>query len=137
MEWHIDYYQKENGEIPVLEFLISLPPKLRAKTQSTIDLLEACGTNLQAPYVAPVKGDKYKGLWELRVKQASDITRVFYFTFKDNRFILLHGFRKKTAKTPSSELDRAMRYRRDFERREDNEQSKRQRGEGQGDAGRG
>lgn len=56
MEWHIDYYQKENGEIPVLEFLISLPPKLRAKTQSTIDLLEVCGTNLQAPYVAPVKG---------------------------------------------------------------------------------
>ena len=62
MKWHIDYYQKENGEIPVLEFLISLPPKLRAKNQSTIDLLEACGTNLQAPYVAPVKGDKYKGL---------------------------------------------------------------------------
>lgn len=125
MDWHVDYYQKENGEIPVLEFLLSLPPKLRAKTQSTIDLLESCGTNLRAPYVAPVKGDRYKGLWELRVKQASDITRVFYFTFKDNRFILLHGFRKKTAKTPSGELDRAMRYKQDFERREDNGQSKR------------
>ncbi len=125
MAWRVDYYQKENGEIPVLEFLRSLEPKLRAKTQSTIDLLEACGTNLKEPYVSSVKGEKYKGLWELRVKFASDITRVFYFTFKGNTFILLHGFRKKTGKTPSGELDRAMRYKRDFERREGDEQGKR------------
>ena len=107
MPWQVDYYQKENGGIPVLEFLLSLDPKLRAKTQSTIDLLEACGTNLKEPYVSPVKGEKYKGLWELRVKFASDITRVFYFMLRGGTFILLHGFRKKTGKTPSGELDRA------------------------------
>ncbi len=125
MAWYVDYYQKENGEIPVFEFLRSLEPKLRAKTQSTIDLLEACGTNLKEPYVAPIKGEKYKGLWELRVKFASDITRVFYFMFKGNTFVLLHGFRKKTGRAPSGELDRAMRYKLDFERRNTDGQGKR------------
>ncbi|WP_335674939.1 type II toxin-antitoxin system RelE/ParE family toxin [Selenomonas sp. oral taxon 126] len=36
-------------------------------------------------------------------------------------FILLHGFRKKTNKTPSKELERAMAYKEDYERRWNNE----------------
>ena len=120
MNWNIEYYAKENGEIPVLEFLLSLEPKMRAKVKHMIDLLEQCGTNFREPYVAPIKGDKYKGLWELRVKFASDITRVFYFTFQGNKFVLLHGIKKKTQKTPPGELERALRYKEDFERRSDN-----------------
>lgn len=118
MTWHIEYYQKENGEIPVLEFLLTLEPKMRAKARSMIGLLEQCGTNLREPYVSPIKGDKYKGLWELRVKFASDITRILYFAFEHNTFILLHGIKKKTNKTPPNELDKALRYMKDFERRE-------------------
>jgi len=36
VEWKVEYYQKENGGIPVMEFLLSLPPKFRAKAYSEI-----------------------------------------------------------------------------------------------------
>ena len=117
MHWNVAYYQKENGDIPVLEFMQSLEVKLRAKTVSHIQLLEQCGPNLKEPYVKAIKGVKYKGLWELRVKFASNIARVLYFTVEHNTFIMLHGFQKKTNKTPPQELNRALKYKNDYQRR--------------------
>ena len=117
MNWEIEYYQKKNGEIPVEEFLLKLPPKLRAKAYSDIMLLKKLGINIREPYSTAIKGDKYKGLFELRTKFSSDITRIFYFLFDGNKFVLLHGFVKKTNKTPESELNRALNYKNDYERR--------------------
>jgi hypothetical protein len=34
MEWQVEYYKKENGDIPILDYLLSLEPKLRAKAFS-------------------------------------------------------------------------------------------------------
>jgi len=121
MDWQVEYYKKENGSIPVMDFLLTLNPKIRAKAFSEIELLETHGTALREPYVKPIVGNKYKGLFELRVKFSSDISRIFYFTFKNNTFVLLHGFSKKTDKTPTAELDKAMKYKEDYERRCDNE----------------
>ena len=121
MEWQVEYYKKENGTIPVLEYLLTLPPKLRAKAFSEIELLEKHGSDLREPYTKPIKGDKYKDLFELRIKFSSDISRIFYFTFRNNTFVLLHGFTKKTDKTPPTELERALRYKEDYERRCDDE----------------
>ena len=121
MEWQVEYYKKENGTIPVLEYLLTLPPKMRAKAFSEIELLEKHGSDLREPYTKPIKGDKYKDLFELRVKFSSDISRIFYFTFRNNTFVLLHGFTKKTDKTPPTELERALRYKEDYERRCDDE----------------
>ena len=72
---------------------------MRAKAFSEIELLEKHGSDLWEPYTKPIKGDKYKDLFELRVKFSSDISRIFYFTFRNNTFVLLHGFTKKTDKT--------------------------------------
>ncbi|MCD7827685.1 MAG: type II toxin-antitoxin system RelE/ParE family toxin [Clostridiales bacterium] len=121
MDWNIEYYKKENGNIPVLDFLLSLNPKMRAKAFSEIELLQKHGINLREPYAKPIKGEKYKGLYELRIKFSSDISRIFYFTYINNTFVLLHGFTKKTDKLPSKELDRAIRYKEDYERRCGNE----------------
>lgn len=121
MDWQVEYYKKENGKMPVLDFLLTLNPKIRAKAFSEIELLEKHGTLLREPYAKSVVGNKYKGLFELRVKFSTDITRIFYFTFRNNTFVLLHGFSKKTEKTPVSELDRAIRYKQDYERRCDDE----------------
>ena len=121
MDWQVEYYKKENGKMPVLDFLLTLNPKIRAKAFSEIELLEKHGTLLREPYAKYVVGNKYKGLFELRVKFSTDITRIFYFTFRNNTFVLLHGFSKKTEKTPLSELDRAIRYKQDYERRCDDE----------------
>ena len=117
MDWQVEYYKKENGDIPVLDFLLSLNPKMRAKAFSEIELLEKHGANLREPYVKPIKGEKYKDLFELRIKFSSDISRIFYFTFQNNTFVLLNGFTKKSNKTPTSELNRAIKYKQDYERR--------------------
>ena len=79
MSWNIDFYQKENGEIPAYDFLQSLPAKLQAKAFSEIELLEQCGTMLKEPYVKPIVGKKYQGLWEIRIRFASENARIFYF----------------------------------------------------------
>lgn len=101
----------------MLDFLLSLNPKMRAKVYSEIELLQRHGPNLREPYVKPIKGEEYKGIFELRVKFASDITRIFYFTFSKNTFVLLNGFIKKSDKTPKMELDRARRYMDDYKMR--------------------
>ncbi len=113
----LDFYMKENGKIPVQDFLYSLNPKLRAKAFSDIELLKQLGTELREPYVKPIKGKDNKGLYELRIKFSSDIARIFYFTYYNNKFVLLHGFIKKTTKTPQGEIKKARKYMEDYKRR--------------------
>lgn len=117
----LEFYRKENGQVPVQDFLYSLNPKLRAKAFSDIELLKKLGSELKEPYVKPLKGRNNKGLYELRIKFSSDIARIFYFTYYDNKFVLLHGFIKKSMKTPANEIDRARRYMEDYKRRADHE----------------
>jgi phage-related protein len=104
LDWEIEFYQKENGEIPVEDFLLSLNPKLRAKAYSDILLLKKLGINIREPFSTAIKEERYKGLFELRVKFSSDITRIFYFLYEKNTFILLHGFVKKQIKHPNGSL---------------------------------
>jgi len=120
MTFEIIFYEKENGQNPVKEFLISLPKKHSAKAYWSIELLEKFGTNLTEPYIKPIKRDKYKGLWELRIKFASDISRIFYFMPVGNTFVLLHGFVKKTEGTPVGELEIAKKYMEDYRKGDEN-----------------
>jgi phage-related protein len=46
MNWKIKFYKKINGDIPVLEYVLSLPPKHRAKIVNDIDILKKHGINL-------------------------------------------------------------------------------------------
>ena len=115
--FELEFYVKENGEIPVQDFLYSLNPKLRAKAFSDIELLRKLGSELTEPYVKSLKGKNNKGLYELRIKFSSDLARIFYFTYYNNKFVLLHGFIKKTMKTPEREIDKARKYMEDYKRR--------------------
>lgn len=115
--FNIEFYRKENGKIPVREFLNELPAKLRAKAFSDIELLQKHGNQLREPYVKPIKGKENKGLFELRIKFSKDIARIFYFTYYKDKYILLHGFIKKTMKTPRNEVERARKYMEDYVRR--------------------
>ncbi|WP_087033691.1 type II toxin-antitoxin system RelE/ParE family toxin [Trichococcus palustris] len=117
MAYDVEFYQKENGEVPVRDFLESLPPKLRAKTFREIELLKDHGPDLREPHTKSIKGKENKGIYELRVKFSTDISRVFYFAYTGSTFVLLHGFVKKTNKTPSREIERARKYKEDYERR--------------------
>jgi phage-related protein len=117
MIWEIEFYKKENGDSPVEEFLESLSTKMRAKAIREIDLLEEFGILLPKPHARDIEGEKYKGLWELRIKVATDIARTFYFLASGNKFVLLHGFIKKDEKTPVSELEIARKRMEDYIRR--------------------
>lgn len=110
--YEIDFYKTESGKIPVADFIKSLEAKQIAKVLRDIDLLKEFGSNLHFPYVEAIKGDKYKGLMELRTKQASNIFRTFYFVVRKDgekeTAVLLHAIQKKTNRTPKRELDTAL-----------------------------
>ena len=114
MDWKVAYYQRENGTEPVSEFIATLPAKHAAKALWEIDLLEKFGTSLRMPYSKAIEGEKYRGLFELRIQQGSDISRIFYVLPVGNKFVLLHGFVKKGQKTPPRELDTALRRMKDY-----------------------
>jgi phage-related protein len=61
------------------------------------------GANLGEPHTKAM-GD---GLFELRLKGAEGIARVFYCTLIGKRIVMLHSFVKKTDKTPAKELTMA------------------------------
>lgn len=106
--WTIEFYRARNDSSPVEDFLdeLRLNAKLYAKTIWTIDLLRDFGTELSMPYSRPLVGYEFR---ELRVKLASDITRIFYVAQIGRRMVLLHGFVKKSQKTPRQELALAQR----------------------------
>lgn len=111
--FEVEFYRLPDNTAPVEEFLDSLAIKMRAKSLYGLAILEEYGNHLREPY-SKALGD---GLFELRIKFASDITRIFYFFVVDNRIILTNGFVKKTMKTPKAELDLARKYKADYERR--------------------
>lgn len=98
---------------PVEEFLNSLDIKMRRKALQEIKLLQECGNSLKEPYSKHIQD----GLFELRIKQSSNISRIFYFFYVDKKIILTNGFIKKTQKTPPNEIKKALEYKKDYERR--------------------
>jgi len=117
MNWGIVFYKDENGKVPVLEYLESLPEKHAAKVMREIELLKEFGIDLKYPHTEYMEGDANKGLYELRTKLGNTKMRVFYFLFDSNKFILLHGFTKKSRKTPRKEIETARKRMEDYKRR--------------------
>jgi len=65
--------------------------------------MEVHGPDLGMPHTRAMGG----GLFELRIKAAEGIARVFYCTVVERRIVFLHQFVKKTDKTPPKELQTA------------------------------
>jgi len=91
---------------PATTFVKKLTVKMRAKVLRTIGLLEQFGSQLPAPHAKALKN--CEGLRELRVKQGSDIVRLFYFHHKGKVYVATSGYMKKTQKTNPREIARAM-----------------------------
>ena len=105
--FEIDFFKKDDGTCPVIDFLDSLDVKMQAKVLKTIELLEKNGYELREPYSKFLED----GIFELRIKQGSNITRVLYFFFVNRKIILTNGFVKKTLKMPKNEIALARKYR--------------------------
>ena len=111
--FEIESYRLENGKSPVEDFIRSLDKKMQAKALAAIDILSEYGNELREPYSKSMG----EGLFELRIKFSSDISRIFYFFVVNNKIILTNGFVKKTVKTPKAEIELARKYKKDYERR--------------------
>ena len=115
-EFEVVFYDLPNGDEPAKDFILSLDKKMRAKVFRTIELLQNNGYELREPYSKHLD----EGIFELRAKVGSDISRVLYFFVIGKKAVLTNGFIKKTQKTPPSEIEKAKEYRKEFLSRKEN-----------------
>jgi phage-related protein len=96
--WTIKYHNDT-----VEKFVLELPDGLLARYLRLTDMMIEFGANLGMPHTRAMSD----GLFELRVKGKEGIARVFYCTLVGQNIVMLHGFIKKSDKTPPRELKRA------------------------------
>lgn len=111
MSFNVEYFQNRDGTYPVEDFILSQEYKMQAKIFRMIELLELNDNALREPYSKELED----GIFELRIKQSNNITRILYFFVVGKKIILTNGFVKKTEKTPKREIQLAKRYRKIYE----------------------
>lgn len=108
-----EFYTRPNGHNEFLEFFNSLPLKDRQKLAATINRIEKDGLII-AQRLELIKKIDYE-IYEIRSKHSSNIQRALYFHVSNNKYIITHGFTKKTQKTPLREIQRAKVIKREYE----------------------
>jgi len=99
------FFQSESGREPVRDWLLELSQEDRKAVGDDIHAAEF-GWPVGMPLCRSIQG--YKGLWEIRTNLAGGrIARVF-FCVHEGFMVLLHGFLKKTQKTPDHEINLAV-----------------------------
>ncbi len=97
------FYRTEAGGEPVRDWLKGLSSEDRKRIGEDIKTVEF-GWPIGMPVCRPL-GD---GIYEVRTGLLRNrIARVLFYIDKRRRMVLLHGFIKKTQKTPDEELDLA------------------------------
>ena len=96
MDYTIAYYSES-----VQEQILQLPDTLAARYVVLTRRMIALGPNLGEPHTTAF-GD---GLFELRLKGAEGIARVFFCTLIGKRIVMLHSFIKKSDRTPIRERE--------------------------------
>lgn len=109
----VEYFCTATGEDVIAEFLSSLPRKDLGKVLRTIGLLEELGMDLREPNAKHLEGP----IWELRVRFSTNVHRILYFVQNQNTVVLLHGFTKKSNKTPPEEFAIAKKRLAEFRKR--------------------
>ncbi len=108
--FEVEFYEDRKGRQPVREVLLDLKNKAATSKDARIQYekmlvyikaLENYGTRVGEPIVKHIDGN----LWELRPLSH----RILFFYWRDNTFVLLHHFIKKTPKTPPREIEQARR----------------------------
>jgi phage-related protein len=103
------FFRSQNGVQPVRDWILALLPEDRKRVGIDIQRVEF-GWPLGMPYCRSMG----QGLWEVR----SDLTggrigRVL-FCIWEGQMVLLHGFVKKTQKTPQADLELALKRRKEL-----------------------
>ncbi|MDD3340341.1 MAG: type II toxin-antitoxin system RelE/ParE family toxin [Lachnospiraceae bacterium] len=116
--YKVIFYKDVHEHQPVKEYMDELSEKSASnkdvriklsKVYEYIEVLKRNGTRAGRNYVKYVRD----GVWELRPLK----DRILFFYWRDNMFVLLHQFQKKTRKTPEREIEKAIRNKDDFIKR--------------------
>jgi len=98
--WRVSFYNLEYQQE-----ILKLPAGFVARFLRYAERMELFGPDLGMPHTRAMGS----GLFELRLKAAEGIARVFYCTLVGKRIVMLHHFIKKSEKTPRNELEKALR----------------------------
>ena len=99
MDYQIEYFSPD-----LQDQILSLSDTLAARYIVLTRRMVALGANLGEPHTKAMG----EGLFELRLKGAEGIARVFYCTIVGKRIFMLHAYVKKTQKTPKADLQLAI-----------------------------
>lgn len=105
------FYETEQKNQPCRDFLLALSKDDRREVGADIFAAQK-GFPLGLPLCRKMETD----LWEIRSTVSDGICRVF-FTVDGDAMILLHGFKKKSKKTPKKEIDIAENRLKDYKER--------------------
>ena len=94
----VAFFRTEGGREPAREWLLSLPRAERKIIGDDIKTVQF-GWPLGMPLVRKLD----RGLWEVRSRLPNRIARIL-FTASAGRMVILHGFIKKSQKTPADDL---------------------------------
>jgi len=106
----VKFYQNDLGREPVKEWLKKLQKDAKKAIGKDIMTVQY-GWPIGMPVVKPITG--YKKLWEVRTDLKDGISRILFTICKD-MMVLLHGFIKKSQKTPKKEIDIAEQRKKSF-----------------------
>ena len=107
--YKIEFYEDKNGHLEIADYFYELAKKAKTDKNARINknkifsymkALEEYGTRVGNPIVKHIEGN----LWELRPLK----NRIFFFYWKEDKFVLVHHFIKKTQKTPKKEIEKAL-----------------------------
>ncbi len=104
------FYVSASGKLPVRDWILGLGPDDRREIGKDIQKVEF-GWPIGMPYCRPLG----RGLWEVRCDISSGRIARVLFCIMDGDMVLVHGFVKKTQKTPPQEIELALRRMKELE----------------------
>lgn len=100
-------YSGEDGKAQITEFIKDANPKIKKKYEFMLRLIADENNQLKEPYVKHFSIEKYKRLYELRLKASNTMIRIIYYE-ADKNIILLHAFVKRDRRDTERALEYAL-----------------------------
>ena len=100
-KWKIIYYISPSGDNPVSDFLDTLEHNSQSKILRVLHNIQEYGLDSVIPHIKKLTGTSF---WEIRILGQNSI-RIIYVVPAKFQVFVLHGFRKKTQKTPLKEIE--------------------------------
>ncbi|MCX6309134.1 MAG: type II toxin-antitoxin system RelE/ParE family toxin [Bacteroidia bacterium] len=106
MTREIKFYEKY-----FIDFYLSLDSSIQEKIEYVFKVIRTVD-RIPQKFLTHIEGTD--GLYEIRIKESSDIYRVFCCFDAGRIVVLFNGFQKKSQKTPRKEIEKALRIKQDY-----------------------